>query len=74
MSILLSCNQGHVLYQSDDAKDLVVEDILKRIHDDLHPSQRAFVTDSSTEIIGLSAGYGAGKTRALCAKTVELAC
>jgi hypothetical protein len=74
VSILLSCNQGHVLYQSDYAKNLIVEDLLERIHDDLHPSQRAFVSDSSTEIIGLSAGYGAGKTRALCAKTVELAC
>lgn len=74
MSILLSCAQGHVLYQSDKAENLVVEDLLKRIHDDLHPSQRAFVSDCSTEIIGLSAGYGAGKTRALCAKTVELAC
>ena len=74
MSILLSCNQGHVLYQSDYAKNLIIKDLLERIHDDLHPSQRAFVSDSSTEIIGLSAGYGAGKTRALCAKTVELAC
>ena len=74
MSILLTCNQGHVLHQSGYTEDLVIEDILKRIHNDLHPSQRAFVEDSSTEIIGLSAGYGAGKTRALCAKTVELAC
>lgn len=74
MSILLTCNQGHVLHQSGYTENLLIEDILKRIHNDLHPSQRAFVEDSSTEIIGLSAGYGAGKTRALCAKTVELAC
>jgi hypothetical protein len=41
---------------------------LEQIHADLHPGQLAFVNDSSTEILGISAGYGAGKTRALCAK------
>ncbi|NBW39323.1 MAG: hypothetical protein EBR30_30740, partial [Cytophagia bacterium] len=40
---------------------------------DLHPGQAAFVHDQATEIIGVSAGYGAGKTRALCAKAVSLA-
>ncbi|NBT53273.1 MAG: hypothetical protein EBT12_17295, partial [Marivivens sp.] len=39
----------------------------------MHPGQLDFVADSSTEIIGVSAGYGAGKTRALCAKAVTLA-
>lgn len=47
--------------------------LVKRIKADLHPGQRAFVEDQSTQIIGLSAGYGAGKTRALCAKTLTLA-
>ena len=47
--------------------------LVKRIKADLHPGQRAFVEDQSTQIIGLSAGYGAGKTRALCAKTLALA-
>tara|TARA_Y100000401_G_C8324257_1_gene227192 strand:- start:1944 stop:3293 length:1350 start_codon:yes stop_codon:yes gene_type:complete len=47
--------------------------LVKRIKGDLHPGQRLFVEDQSTQIIGLSAGYGAGKTRALCAKTLTLA-
>ena len=47
--------------------------LVERIRADLHPGQRAFVDDQSTQIIGLSAGYGAGKTRALCAKTLTLA-
>ena len=48
-------------------------ELLARIRADLHPGQLAFVDDTSTEIIGISAGYGAGKTRALCAKAVMLA-
>ena len=48
-------------------------ELLARIRSDLHPGQLAFVDDTSTEIIGISAGYGAGKTRALCAKAVMLA-
>ena len=43
------------------------------IRSDLHPGQLAFVDDTSTQILGISAGYGAGKTRALCAKAVMLA-
>jgi hypothetical protein len=48
-------------------------ELLNRIRSDLHPGQLAFVDDSSTQILGISAGYGAGKTRALCAKAVMLA-
>lgn len=48
-------------------------ELLARIRNDLHPGQLAFVDDSSTQILGISAGYGAGKTRALCAKAVTLA-
>ena len=48
-------------------------DLITRIRDDLHPGQLAFVDDTATQIIGISAGYGAGKTRALCAKAVMLA-
>lgn len=48
-------------------------DLLQRIRADLHPGQLAFVDDSDTQILGISAGYGAGKTRALCAKAVMLA-
>ena len=47
--------------------------LLARIQADLHPKQLAFVTDQTTEILGVSAGYGAGKTRALAAKAVALA-
>ena len=74
MSILLTANQGHVLYQSDYAGEFIAANVLEEIRADLHPGQLDFVNDSNTEIIGLSAGYGAGKTRALCAKTVMLAC
>lgn len=47
--------------------------LIQRIRADLHPGQLAFVDDTSTQILGISAGYGAGKTRALCAKAVMLA-
>jgi PBSX family phage terminase large subunit len=46
---------------------------LLRIKLNLHPGQLAFVDDTATQILGISAGYGAGKTRALCAKAVLLA-
>jgi hypothetical protein len=48
------------------------EVLVQRIRADLHPGQLAFVDDQSTQIIGLSAGYGAGKTRSLTAKAVIL--
>ena len=48
------------------------EGLVQRIRADLHPGQLAFVDDQSTQIIGLSAGYGAGKTRSLTAKAVIL--
>ena len=50
-----------------------MDDLALRIRNDLHPGQLAFVDDATTQIIGISAGYGAGKTRALCAKAVMLA-
>jgi hypothetical protein len=46
---------------------------LNCIRNDLHPGQLAFVDNTTTEILGISAGYGAGKTRALCAKAVMMA-
>jgi len=48
-------------------------ELVERIKSDLHPGQLAFVEDQTTEIIGLSAGYGAGKTRSLASKAVALA-
>jgi len=48
-------------------------EILRRIKADLHPGQLAFVEDTETQILGLTAGYGAGKTVALAAKSISLA-
>jgi hypothetical protein len=74
MSILASVRDGHVLQKlGDNGNDLDTEDALRRIRDDLHPGQLAFVEDQSSSILGVSAGYGAGKTRGLCAKAVHLA-
>jgi hypothetical protein len=50
-----------------------MDELVTSIRSDLHPGQLAFVDDTATQIIGISAGYGAGKTRALCAKAVMLA-
>ena len=73
MTILLNVAEGHVLYKANNADNFDADNTLARIKKDLHPGQLDFVDDVNTEIIGLSAGYGAGKTRALCAKTVNLA-
>ena len=74
MSILSALPEGHVLQQLNHSGELIDTDqLLQRIHSDLHPGQLAFVTDDQTQIIGISAGYGAGKTRALAAKAVTLA-
>lgn len=74
MSILSALPEGHVLQQLNHSGELIDTDqLLQRIHGDLHPGQLAFVTDDQTQIIGISAGYGAGKTRALAAKAVTLA-
>lgn len=74
MSILAAARAGNVLQQfghSDESID--VSNLLVRIREDLHPGQLAFVDDQTSSILGVSAGYGAGKTRALCAKAVHLA-
>lgn len=74
VGILAGARQGHILQQFDRISDGIdVVDVLQRIRDDLHPGQLAFVDDQDTSILGVSAGYGAGKTRALCAKAVHLA-
>ena len=72
MSILDLAPEGKVLQKlGQDHSALDLNATLQQIHGDLHPGQLDFVADSSTEIIGVSAGYGAGKTRALCAKAVR---
>ena len=74
MSILAAAPPGNVLQQLNHGDgDVDVPNLLAAIRSDLHPGQLAFVDDSSTQILGISAGYGAGKTRALCAKAVMLA-
>jgi hypothetical protein len=74
VSILAIAREGHVLQQLNHGGELTdVDALLARIRADLHPGQLAFVDDTATQILGISAGYGAGKTRALCAKAVMLA-
>jgi PBSX family phage terminase large subunit len=74
VSILAGLREGHVLQQFGRGNDDMDEvEVLQRIRSDLHPGQLAFVDDQTTSILGVSAGYGAGKTRALCAKAVHLA-
>ena len=74
MSFLDTAKSGKVCYQAAGGDAVDVDELLTRIRADLHPGQLDFVDDSDTQILGLSAGYGAGKTRSLCAKTVSLAC
>jgi hypothetical protein len=73
MSLLAGIADGPLLgfIQATTQEDTTT--LLTRIRADLHPGQLAFVDDTSTQIIGISAGYGAGKTRSLCAKAVHLA-
>jgi hypothetical protein len=74
VSILAAVREGHVLQQLGQSGEVIdTANLLTRIRADLHPGQLAFVDDTSTQIIGISAGYGAGKTRSLCAKAVHLA-
>tara|TARA_B100000925_G_scaffold185710_1_gene140327 strand:+ start:2269 stop:3618 length:1350 start_codon:yes stop_codon:yes gene_type:complete len=73
VSILAHIEEGSILKRIGENHTAIDASLLiDRVKADLHPGQRAFVDDQSTQIIGLSAGYGAGKTRALCAKTLAL--
>jgi len=74
VTLLLNiCKPGKLLGFMDVKTQEDTSDLLQRIQFDLHPGQLAFVDDTATQILGISAGYGAGKTRALCAKAVMLA-
>ena len=74
MGILSAVPSGNVLQRiGENNEQIDLQRVLTRVQDDLHPGQLDFVSDETTEIIGLSAGYGAGKTRALAAKTLHLA-
>jgi PBSX family phage terminase large subunit len=68
-----ACEKSHLFSFIKAQTQQDTTELLQRIHGDLHPGQLAFVTDDQTQIIGISAGYGAGKTRALAAKAVTLA-
>lgn len=70
MSILDAAPIGHVL---GDSSGFDTDALLARMKADLHPGQLAFVDDEQSQILAISAGYGAGKTRSLCCKTVSLA-
>ena len=73
MSLLTGIAEDEPLlaFATPPTQESTVE-LVERIKADLHPGQLAFVDDQTTEIIGLSAGYGAGKTRSLVAKAVVL--
>ena len=74
MSIFESLPIGNVLQcLGHGNNNLDLPATLNCIRNDLHPGQLAFVDDTTTQILGISAGYGAGKTRALCAKAVMMA-
>jgi hypothetical protein len=74
VTILADVAGGSILSRlGDEHSDFDLHQLLQRIRQDLHPGQQAFFDDSTTDIIGVSAGYGAGKTRALAAKAVALA-
>lgn len=73
MSLLAGITDGPLLGFMVSSTQEDTTNLLARIRADLHPGQLAFVDDTTTEILGISAGYGAGKTRSLCAKAVHLA-
>ena len=74
MTFLSHIEKGSILRRVGESDStLNVKALVAQIKQDLHPGQLAFVEDETTDILGLSAGYGAGKTRALAAKSCLLA-
>jgi hypothetical protein len=74
VSILALAPEGNILERVGfNINNLDLPATLNCIRNDLHPGQLEFVNNTTTEILGISAGYGAGKTRALCAKAVMMA-
>ena len=73
MSILNHVPSGGLLAKPTGLKtrcQMGPEDFIEKITQGLLPAQEDFVKDSDTLILGLCAGFGAGKTRALCCKVV----
>lgn len=75
MSILSVIAGGKVLEKPQRTSTRCSEsydDLRKRIYAHLLPPQKEFVDDTDHKILGYCAGFGAGKTFALCAKAVFL--
>lgn len=79
MSLLDRCPGGLLLGRAEAIRpDFAgtkeqADQLRKRIRDDLLPYQQAVVDDTEHRIVGFVAGYGAGKSRTMCAWTVLLA-
>ena len=76
MSILSHCAGGTLLGKPENNLSRCGEtydELKQRIYDGLLPAQKEFCDDTDHLILGLCAGFGAGKTRALCAKALLLA-
>jgi hypothetical protein len=50
-----------------------MEEVEREVYASLFPKQQEFIDNTEHKILAVSAGYGAGKTRALCAKAFSLA-
>ncbi len=70
MSILRHAKPGHIL---GEWSGLDTNALMAKMKADLHPGQLEFVDDETSQILAISAGYGAGKTRSLCCKAISLA-
>ena len=76
MSLLAGCAQGSILGAVENAirTDLPPSTELRdRILEEALPTQREFLLDNKSRILGLVAGFGSGKTHALCNKVILLA-
>jgi len=76
MSVLSVIAGGNVLEKPQHTGTRCTETyegMRERIYEGLLPAQRDFVDDMEHKILGFCAGFGAGKTRALCAKAIFLA-
>ena len=77
MSLLDLCPGGSLLEQprpQETPPDPGAEQALRdKILAECLPAQREFLEDTSHRILGFVAGFGSGKTHALCMKTIMLA-
>lgn len=76
MSLLAGCAQGSILGAVENAirTDLPPStELRERIIEEALPTQREFLLDNQSRILGLVAGFGSGKTHALCNKVILLA-